>query len=156
MGSEAGRVKLRLIHGGKGSRGPENLKVRLFSAYSIVDDFKGCDCVRLNWICLERKSPLAPYASLIDGYAQISDQVRHFFEQYVKELFTEDEVELLGDWIKTVFKKMFTANEETVPFPSVFIPTPYRQIRPGDPGGFSNRRVGASRICLLISAAIMT
>lgn len=136
MGSEAGRLRLRLIQGGKDGRGPENLKVRLFSAYSMVDDFKGYDCVRLNWICLERKSPVAPYGALIDGYAQISEQVRHFFEQYVKELFTEDEVELLGGRIKAVFSENFIINEETVPFPSVFIPTPYRQIKPGEPRGF--------------------
>jgi len=136
MSSGEGSPKLRLIRGGKGKKGPESPKIRLFSASSIVDDFKGYDRVRLNWICLKRKFPLGPYSSLIEGYAQIGEQVRPFFEQYVKELFTEEEIALLKNNLRGVYGTGFTVNEEPVPIPSVFIPRPFRQIKPGGPLGF--------------------
>jgi hypothetical protein len=136
MSSGERNVKLRLIRGGKEGVAQENLKLRLFSAYSLVDDFKGYDRVRLNWICLERRSPAGPYSKLIEGYAQIGDQVRPFFEQYVKELFSEDEVGLLGSYLKGSLGAGFVSNEELVPIPSVFIPRPFRQIKPGGPMGF--------------------
>jgi hypothetical protein len=136
MSSGEGKVKLRLIRGGKEGQAPENQKIRLFSAYSMVDDFKGYDRVRLNWVCLERRSPLAPYSRLIEGYAQIGEQVRPFFEQYAKELFTEDEIGLLGSHLQGGLGVGFTANEELIPLPSVFIPRPFRQIKPGGPMGF--------------------
>jgi len=145
MSSVKGSVKLRLIRGGKDGKARENLKIRLFSAYSTVDDFKGYDRVRLNWICLERRSPLTPYSSLIEGYAQISEQVRPFFEQYAKELFTEDEIGLLESHLDDGFGADFTTNEELVPLPSVFIPRPFRQIRPGGPMGFFKPAAGGEQ-----------
>lgn len=129
-------VKLSVIQGGKGGNGREDRQPRLFSAYSMVDDFKGYDRVRLNWIYLERQAPSWPYGKLIDGYAQIGEQVRHFFEQYVKELFTEEEIEMLRVHLKAGFGSNFTVNEEQLPVQSVFIPMPYRQIKPGGPRGF--------------------
>ena len=129
-------VKLRLIHGGKESKKLETRSVRLFSAYSLVDDFKGHDHVRLNWIYLERSVSTEPYARLIDGYAQINERVRTLFEQYVNELFTEQEIDLLGKHLRQNFGANFTAVEESVPLSSVFMPTPFRQIKPGGPRGF--------------------
>ena len=144
MSSGEKNVKLRLIRGGKGEK-RENLKIRLFSAYSIVDDFKGYDHVRLNWICLERKSPIAPYGELIEGYAQIGEQVRPFFEQYVKELFTEDEIGLLSEHLKGVLGATFTTDEEPVPLPSALIPKPFRQIKAGGPMGFFKPAAGGEQ-----------
>jgi hypothetical protein len=56
-------VKLRIINGGKESK-ESSEKIRLFSAYSVVDNFQGHDCVKLNWIHLERRFPIARYDRL--------------------------------------------------------------------------------------------
>ena len=95
-------VKLRLIQGGKEDREPETHRIRLFSAYSLVDNFRGHDRVRLNWIHLQRRIPPASYGRLIEGYAQINERVRIFFEDYVKELFTEQEIDLLSGYLREV------------------------------------------------------
>jgi hypothetical protein len=128
-------VKLRIINGGKESN-ESTEKIRLFSAYSVIDNFQGHDCVRLNWIHLERKFPIARYDRLIDGYDKIDERMRFYFEEYVKELFSKDEVELLRAYVNASFKTELYEVEETVPVSCIFVPMPYREIKPGGSRGF--------------------
>ncbi len=129
-------VKLRVICGGKKRDDSSEKKVRLFSAYSMVDNFKGHDCVRLNWIYRGRKLPVLEYEKLIDGYFQINERMRYYFEEYVKELFTEKESDLLRSYVSGIFGTEPTVVEEEVPLSCVFMPMPYGEIKPGGLRGF--------------------
>jgi hypothetical protein len=128
-------LKLRVIKGGK-HRSPSAPKMRLFSAYSVVDNFQGHDCVKLNWIFLDRKFPVAGFDKLIDCYGQIDERMRSYFEEYVKELFTEDEIEALGRYVKDNLRVDVQAAEEPMPISCVFVPMPYKEIKPGGSRGF--------------------
>jgi hypothetical protein len=145
MNSGQRNLNLRLIRGGKGEKAQKDLKIRLFSAYSIVDDFKGYDHVKLNWICVERRSPIAPYGKLIEGYAQISPHLRPLFEQYVNELFTEEEIGLLRNYLRGDLGAGFTSEEDPVPVSSEFIPKPLRQIKTGERMGLFKPETGGER-----------
>ncbi|MFP5212689.1 MAG: hypothetical protein ACLGPL_04850 [Acidobacteriota bacterium] len=127
-------VKLRVIKGGKS--GGESCVTRLYSAYSIVDNYQGRDGVRFNWIYLDRKRPVAPYEGLIQNYGGVEPRVRPFFETYINELFTAEEVERLGRFVTEHLGGHFEANEEPVPAPSLFLPMPFQQAPVGVGRGF--------------------
>lgn len=129
-------VQLRVINGGK-SRGEScHPDVRLFSAYSLVDNYQGCDGVRLNWVCLERENPVAPYEGLIEGYKNLDERVRPYFEEFIRELFTEDEIQSLENYLMENYSSDLHIHEETLPASSIFIPMPFRQACFGKGRGF--------------------
>lgn len=51
--------------------------------------------VELDWFCHGRSQPIAPYATLITGYPQISQPEQGNAERYMDELFTRTEASLL-------------------------------------------------------------
>lgn len=130
-------IKLRVIEGGKDRREVSH-KTRLFSVYSLLDNFRGHDCVRLNWIYLDRKFPIGRYEKLIDGYKQIDERMRSYFEEYVNELFTEEEVENLRRYVTGTIGVEVHAVEQELPVSCIFVPMPYRNLKPGGPRGFFN------------------
>ncbi len=129
-------VQLRVIKGGKTEGNCECSNVRLFSAYSLVDNYQGRDSVRFNWIYLEREAPVASYEQLIGDYKCIDERVRPYFEEYVKELFTEEEIEMLRSYLFESKGAVLQVNEEPVPAMSVFVPMPYQGMPPGSGRGF--------------------
>jgi hypothetical protein len=48
--------------------------------------------VELSWYCPDRPTPIAPYDSLIAGYAGLEGQLKANAERYMDEWFTRDEV----------------------------------------------------------------
>lgn len=48
--------------------------------------------VELSWYCPDRTTPIAPYDSLIAGYAGLEGQLKADAERYMDEWFTRDEV----------------------------------------------------------------
>jgi hypothetical protein len=131
-------VQLRVINGGKSKVGHCHPSVRLFSAHSLVDNFQGSDGVRLNWVCLERENPVAPYETLIEGYNDLDERVRSYFEEFIRELFTEDEIRLLEAYLVETVGPELHIQEEPLPASSIFIPMPFRQVCFGKGRGFHN------------------
>jgi hypothetical protein len=68
--------------------------VRLYKAWSVVDDFMGQDQVRLDWFVVGRTVPVAPYAELIRDYYEDGEDAC-YDQILVDELFTEPEAEEL-------------------------------------------------------------
>ena len=66
--------------------------MRLFSAWSIVDNVDGYDGVTFNWFYAGRKKPLGPYNELIADYHNLDRVIRPYMENYVGELFTDEEI----------------------------------------------------------------
>lgn len=122
-------VKLRLVSGGKENN--PSPAARLFSAWSVVDNFHGYDRVRINWVYPDRKNPVADYEDLIDEYARIDKRMRGYFEEYVSELFTEEEIELLKPRVSALLGTELNVVEETVPVSCVFVPMPQLGMKQG-------------------------
>ncbi len=129
-------VKFRVIKGRKENRHPQAERVRLFSAWSVVDNFLGHDKVKLNWIRMDRKSPVAGFETLIEGYEQTDSRMRCYFEEYVNELLTENEIELLRGTVLASLGRPIEIVEESVPISSMFMPMPFRALKPGENRGF--------------------
>jgi len=73
--------------------------IKLYSADSIVFNFKGFDGVRLRWYFHERQMPVAPYNKLIGDYDDLEKEERHRAEYYIDELLTEDELSELREYL---------------------------------------------------------
>lgn len=67
----------------------------------------------LQWFYEGRKAPVAPYAELIRDYRPDSPTA-HWDQDYVNELFTAEEVELLRDYLE---RRGFRVVVEEVPLP---------------------------------------
>jgi hypothetical protein len=121
-------VELRVINGGKLKEEEFScLTVKLFSASSVVNNFRGHDGVKFNWFYVGRENPVAPYDRLICGYKCIDKRVRPYFEEHMNELFTEDELEALKAYLlKSPFQGgTLEACEEALPASNLFIPMPF-------------------------------
>ncbi len=73
--------------------------MRLFSAWSIVENVDGYDGVTFNWVYAGRKKPLGPYNELIADYHNLDRVIRPYMEGYVDELFTEEEIKALRAYL---------------------------------------------------------
>ena len=74
--------------------------IKLYSAESIVFNFKGYNGVKLIWYHLERDKPVAPYNELIKDYYDLRRAERYPAEYRVDEYLAENEVSELGDYLK--------------------------------------------------------
>lgn len=128
-------TKLRVIEGGKSADQTLSTPVKLFSAYSLIDGFKGHDCVRFNWIYLNRQLAVAPYEKLVSNFKGLNKNVRPYFEECVKEFFTLDEINLLKSYLLSRGTILYV-KEEVLPITDVFIPISYRQMSPREGRGF--------------------
>jgi hypothetical protein len=96
--------------------------------------------VELEWIYCDRAQPIAPYASLIAGYAQLDQTERRYAEQYMDDLFTKAEYRTLRRYLKDHHD--LVADISVVPIPmnvrpeSVgFIGTPAQRMLEVDESG---------------------
>ena len=88
--------------------------VRLYKAWSVVDNFMGQDQVRLNWFVVGRTVPLVPYAELIQDYDD--DLEDSCYDQVlVNELLTESEGEELRAYLGTSHQLDLQLEEVTLP-----------------------------------------
>jgi hypothetical protein len=71
------------------------VKPKLFSAYSIIDDFCGHGRVKVHWFYCDRIRPIIPYELLIQNY-QPGDA---YTENCINEFFTEYEIDLLREYL---------------------------------------------------------
>jgi hypothetical protein len=72
--------------------------VRLFRAWSMVDNFLGQDQVKLDWFVVGRTAPPAPYHELISDYDE-NDENACYDEILANELFTETELQGLENYL---------------------------------------------------------
>ncbi|MDD2585872.1 MAG: hypothetical protein PHT79_07235 [Syntrophomonadaceae bacterium] len=88
--------------------------VRLFKAWSIVDNFYEKDQVLLNWFVVGRQTPIAPYEELVDNYDENEDEVwcDHLL---VNEFFTEPEIEGLRDYLLEFHELEVRVEEVSLP-----------------------------------------
>lgn len=119
-------VKLKVIRGGKPQLPACIPKVKLFSAYSLVDNFHGHDMVKLHWIYLGRKKPIASFERLIGDYKHTDERVRPFLESYVMELFAGEEADTLRSCLMQHGLELHV-EEERLPVSGGLTPMPYRQ-----------------------------
>lgn len=91
--------------------------VRLYKAWSVVDNFMGQDQVRLDWFVVGRTVPFAPYAELIQDYDEtVEDSC--FDQILVNELFTESEGEELRAYLGRSHQLDLQLEEVTLPLKS--------------------------------------
>lgn len=91
--------------------------VRLYKAWSVVDNFMGQDQVRLDWFVVGRTEPLMPYTELIQDYDE--DVEDCWCDQVlVNELFNESEREELRAYLGSVHQLDLHFEEVTVPVKS--------------------------------------
>lgn len=91
--------------------------IRLYKAWSVVDNFMGQDQVRLDWFVVGRTVPLAPYRELIHDYDE--DVEDCCYDQIlVNELFTESEGEELRAYLGSSHQLDLQLEEVTVPVKS--------------------------------------
>lgn len=88
--------------------------VRLYKAWSFVDNFMGQDQVRLDWFVVGRTAPLVPYAELIKDYDK--DLEDSCYDQVlVNELFADSEVEELRAYLGRSHQLDLQLEEVTLP-----------------------------------------
>lgn len=73
--------------------------VRLFKAYSTVDEFLGQDRVTFNWFAVGRSVPLLPYEQLIQDFDETDDE-SWYDKMFVDELLTMEEVGELKAYLR--------------------------------------------------------
>lgn len=109
---------------------------KLYSAYSVVNNFHDRDDVNFKWFAPKRKQPAYAYGELIEHHAQMPDnEDRQLLQQYVDELLTEKEVlELKAYLLEHHDTELFI---QRVDMP---ITKKFRNAAP-----FSNRTVGGAK-----------
>jgi hypothetical protein len=110
-------------------------KVDLFWVTTTVARLSGCKDVALKWFALDRKRPVAPYASVIADYHKLRDFFRPYSERAADERFTMLEAEALI----TYLRKHHAQDTHTIK--KVDLPLPmetmcYSGLSVGGPNGF--------------------
>ena len=76
---------------------------KLFRVTSKVNNFtyhkRVYDSVEICWFVVHRKTPFASYVQLIKNYGKELNNSHHIFENNIKELFTEQEANILKDYL---------------------------------------------------------
>lgn len=88
--------------------------MRLFRAWSMVDNFLGQEQVRIDWFVIGRTAPPAPYEELIRDYDQ-EDENACYDEILANELFIETEIDELK-------KYLFSRHQIALQFEAVEVP----------------------------------
>lgn len=99
--------------------------MKLFSAHSIRNGFRGYDEVKIHWFRC-RKQPVAPYEELIADYAELEDWEEPYAQEAINEYFTAEEVKLL----KIILWVKFGRKE--VEITEIPLPTPAKDIIPAN------------------------
>ncbi len=85
--------------------------IKLYRAWTQVDGFMGRDNVSFNWFRINREEPQAPFEELIQDY----QPGNLYAEDYVKELFTESELEELRAYLTEAHVSELLAEEIQLP-----------------------------------------
>lgn len=94
----------------------ETPPIRLFGARSRVPIFQGREKVDFIWFMCNRREPVAPYAELIEGYAELTaPDRRQQLEGYIDEFFTAEEIEALADYVRQAHDLELTVKEKRLP-----------------------------------------
>lgn len=91
--------------------------VRLFRAWSMVDNFLGQEQVRLDWFVVGRTAPPAPYEELIRHYDE-NDENACYDEILVNELLQEPELEELQIYLSSKHQIGLQREEVSLPVKS--------------------------------------
>jgi hypothetical protein len=74
--------------------------MNLYYVESTAKEYHGCKDVHITWFMTSRRAaPLAPYAELIVEYGELDDEDRDQAEQWIDEMFTEEEARALLAWL---------------------------------------------------------
>lgn len=92
-----------------------NESIKLFSAYSIVDDFENCRDVVIHWFKCGSKFEGVDYKNLIEGYEDFNEQQRSLCESHVDEYFTESECRLLKRYLKLEYDTELIIDDQVLP-----------------------------------------
>lgn len=88
--------------------------VRLFRAWSVLDEFLGQDQVIFNWFVAGRPAPILPYEELIDNFDEGQEE-SWYDKMLVNELLTEAEVEELREYLLDTHKVEIQVEEVMLP-----------------------------------------
>lgn len=91
--------------------------VRLFRAWSVVDNFRGQEQVIFNWFVVGRQTPVVPYTQLVDNYDE-NDNEAWCDHLLVNELFTESEIKELRTYLLNSHQLEVEAEEVLLPVKS--------------------------------------
>lgn len=76
--------------------------MKLYRAYSRLDDHLEHKGVALHWYCQHRPYPIGAYSDLISNYDHLNDRMQSYAQDYVDELLTEAEVAELRRYLLLV------------------------------------------------------
>lgn len=97
--------------------------MKLYRAWSTVKSFNGYKDVEITWYCAKREKPVLSFESLIENY-EPNDEYTIYAQDYVNELFTENELRELKRYLSKFhdFKEsegeILFYVQETIPCPS--------------------------------------
>jgi hypothetical protein len=99
--------------------------IKLYHAWSVVNNFRGYDGVKIKWYCGHRDQPVALYKSVIENYENIAGikdyaedsefYYREMAEDFVDELLTEAEVDELRKHLTGERRDTFQVSEFPLP-----------------------------------------
>lgn len=73
---------------------------KLYLPYGTLSSVADARYFTFHWFHASRETPVAPYASLILGYSQLSGEAKTRAEAVVDEFLSEDEFHLLRDYLR--------------------------------------------------------
>jgi len=88
---------------------------KLYRVYSNINNFNGNGNVRATWYYADKKWAGVNYDKIIKGYVDMDLESRKDAEDYVNEMFTEDEIEFLKHFIKKELEADLVVLEEPLP-----------------------------------------
>ncbi|NIM18400.1 MAG: hypothetical protein GTO45_40995 [Candidatus Aminicenantes bacterium] len=97
----------------------ESHSTRLYHVYSVVNNFPYrsvyYDNLKISWFMVGREEPQVPFEEVIVNYAKLSLSAKVNPENFIKELFTLEEAELLKRYLDSLRK--FNATIEVCQLP---------------------------------------
>jgi hypothetical protein len=104
----------------------------LYHVYSVVDNFPYrsvyYDNLKISWFMVGREEPQVPFEEVIVNYEKLSLSTRVHPENFIKELFTREEAELLKSYLDSPGK--FSAVVEVCRLPVSEHSRGYRDFPP--------------------------
>ncbi len=88
--------------------------MKLYRAWSRVNNYRGRDQVRFNWFCENRAKPVAPYDELIKNYDP-TDRDAIEEQRTVNEYFTAQEIDELKRYLEKYHNTQLVFEEIVVP-----------------------------------------
>lgn len=90
------------------------VELKLYRAYSIIDDFLGYGQIKVHWFCEHRNGSIGPHDQLIQDYMPGENL---YAEVSIDECFTEEEIEQLREYLERVHGDKLHAIEVNLPMP---------------------------------------